>query len=114
VYRDEDEESRAYNVTRTTKTVEGLHFLVEEDRPIEKIAGVYRPIDLDSYIALKFGILQKKIDELAAAMQRKMYELGQRLDALDKRVDELAAPPPAQPQPVMPQNVTTNQTATTQ
>ncbi|MBI5873400.1 MAG: hypothetical protein HZB36_04565 [Candidatus Omnitrophica bacterium] len=97
-YKTEDDEARAYNVTRTVKSVEGLHFSVEEDRPIEKIAGVYRPIDLDSYIALKFGKLQKSIDELALDLQQKIDALAQRLDVLTKEVDELVKPPAAPPQ----------------
>jgi hypothetical protein len=103
-YKTEDDEARAYNVTRTVKSVEGLHFSVEEDRPIEKIAGVYRPIDLDSYIALKFGKLQRSMDELALNLQQKIDALALRLDALTKKVDELATPPAAPPQ-----NQTTNQ-----
>jgi hypothetical protein len=83
-YKNEDEEARAYNVTRTVKTVEGLNFVVEEDRPIEKVAGVYRPIDMDSYVALKFNKLQKTLEEKIAFLQ-------ERIDALEAEVARLKA-----------------------
>ncbi len=90
-YRDEDEEARAYNVTRTVKTVDGLHFQVEEDRPIEKIAGVYRPIDLDSYIALKFNKLQKSMEIMSQYFQDKIDQLNLKIEALTEKVDMLAS-----------------------
>jgi hypothetical protein len=90
-YRTEDEEARAYNVTRTVKTVQGLNFRVEEDRPIEKVAGVYRPIDMDSYIALKFNKLEKKMADLNET-------LSKRIDELSARVDELTKTAPLQSQ----------------
>lgn len=92
-YKTEDEEAKAYNVTRSVKTVEGLNFRVEDDRPIEKVAGVYRPIDLDSYIAFKFGKLQKKMDDMAASTQQKIDDLAQRLEVLTQRVNALSGPP---------------------
>ncbi|MFH0940848.1 MAG: hypothetical protein V1840_03225 [Candidatus Omnitrophota bacterium] len=95
-YKTEDEEAKAYNVTRSVKTVQGLHFRVEDDRPIEKIAGVYRPIDLDSYIALKFNKLEKKIADLNETLSKRIDELSARVDELTKN-----APPQNQtaPQP---------------
>lgn len=102
-YKTEDEEARAYNVTRTVKTVNGLSFLVQEDRPIEKIAGIWRPIDIDSYVALKFGKLEKKMQDVSDALSKKIEELTRRVEALEakKRVpaspdvslDNQAAPP---------------------
>ena len=86
-YRTEDEEARAYNVSSVTKTVEGLNFRVEPDRAIEKIAGVYRPVDLDSYIAYKFNKLDKKIDALFAELSRRIDELTVRVDALEKKAE---------------------------
>jgi hypothetical protein len=90
-FKTEDEEARAYNVTRTVKTVEGLNFTVEPDRPIQKIAGVYRPIDLDSYIALKFNKLEKKMDAIYSAMQARIDVLTQKLADLTKQVDKLSS-----------------------
>lgn len=113
-YKDEDEEARAYNVTRTTKTVDGLHFSVVEDRPIAKIAGGYRPIDIDSYVALKFNKLQKKTEELAAVMQLKIDDLNQKLDVLAKRVEELIASQEASSKAVLHQTETTSPAATAQ
>jgi uncharacterized coiled-coil protein SlyX len=94
-YKTEDEEAKAYNVTRSVKTVQGLNFRVEDDRPIEKIAGVYRPIDLDSYIALKFGKLEKKMNDQAAATQQQIDGLNMRLEALTQKVNALSSPAPA-------------------
>lgn len=88
-FKTEDEEARAYNVTRTVKTVEGLNFRVEPDRPIQKIAGVYRPIDLDSYIAMKFDKLNKKVDDIYAALQKRIDELSEKIDTLSKDVEDL-------------------------
>jgi len=81
-YKTEDQEAIAYNVTRSVKTVQGLNFRVEDDRPIEKIAGVYRPIDLDSYIALKFNKLEKKMAEQNVALSKRIDELSARVDEL--------------------------------
>ena len=101
-YRTEDEEAKAYNVIRTTKTVQGLHFNVEEDRPIAKVAGVYRPLDIDSYIVLKFNTLDKKFNDITSKIEQRLDELSQKLEALSKKVDELSQEknPPAQNQTV--------------
>ena len=99
-YRTDDEEAKAYNVTRTVKTVQGLHFSVEEDRPIEKIAGVYRPIDIDSYIALKFNALDKKINDITSKIEKRLDELFKKLEVLSQKVETLTQEknPPAQNQ----------------
>lgn len=91
-YKTEDEEARAYNVTRTIKTVNGLSFLVQEDRPIEKIAGIWRPIDIDSYVALKFGKLEKKMQDLSDALSKKIEELTRRVEALEVKKTLPSAP----------------------
>ena len=83
-YKTEDEEARAYNVSRSVKTVQGLNFRVEDDRPIEKIAGVYRPIDLDSYIALKFNKLEKKMIDINETLSKRIDELSAKVDELTK------------------------------
>lgn len=91
-YKTEDEEAKAYNVTRTVKTVNGLSFVVQEDRPIEKIAGVYRPIDLDSYVALKFGRLEKKMQDFFDALSKKIEELTRRVEVLEAKEQRNPAP----------------------
>jgi hypothetical protein len=89
--KDESEEAEAYGVTRTVKTVAGLNFVVEEDRPIEKIGSIYRPIDLDAYVALKFNRLQDEMTELFAAQEEKIARLAERIRILEER-------PPASPE----------------
>jgi cell division protein FtsL len=89
-YKTDEEASLAYNITQTTKTVEGLNFRVEEDRPIEKVAGVYRPIDLDAYISLKFGKLSKMISDLAAVTDKRIDDLAKKVDELTQKVKELS------------------------
>ncbi len=89
-YKTDADEATAYNVTRTVKTVDGLHFVVEEDRPITKVAGVYKPIDIDSYVALKFNKLDKKIDDIAAVIQQRLDDLSARLDLLTQKVNDLS------------------------
>src|SRR5512135_3628330 len=81
-YKDEAGEAAAFNVTRTTKTVAGLNFRVEEDRPIEKVAGVYRPIDIDSYVAFKINKLQRQMQELIAALAGRVATLEADVAAL--------------------------------
>lgn len=89
-YKTDADEAAAYNVTRSVKTVDGLNFRVEEDRPIEKVGGVYRPIDVDSYIALKFNKLEKKINEITINLQNKIDVLSKRLDTLGNKVEDLS------------------------
>ena len=97
-YQTDAEMNEAGNVTaRTMKNVQGLYFHVEEDRPIVKVAGVYRPMDMDSYIALKFGKLSKMIvdlsnstDQRIADLNRKVEDLTQRAEDLTQKVEELS------------------------
>jgi hypothetical protein len=88
-YKTEDDEAKVYNVTRVVKTVDGLRFMVQEDRPIEKIAGVYRPIDIDSYVAMKSNKIEKKVEDGDARLLMRIEELAKRLAALEKKVDKL-------------------------
>jgi hypothetical protein len=83
--KDESEEARAYNVNRTVKTVAGLNFVVEEDRPIEKVGSIYRPIDMDAYVALKFNGLQAEMMQLIAAQEQKIAQLAERVRVLEER-----------------------------
>lgn len=88
-YKTESEEAKAYDVTRTNKTVDGLHFTVEEDRPIVKVAGVYRPIDFDSYVALKFKKLQDQMQEMESRLEAKIDLLAGKLEIMTKRVEDI-------------------------
>lgn len=90
-YKTEDEEAKAYDVTRTNKTIDGLHFTVEEDRPIVKVAGVYRPIDFDSYVALKFKKLQEQMREMEGRLQAKIDQLAEKLEFMTQKVEEIKA-----------------------
>lgn len=82
-------ESEAYNVTRVQKVVDGHVFWVEEDRPIEKVAGLYRPMDMDAYIQLKFSKLQQQLNDLANKTKARMDDLEKRIVNLTKKVDLL-------------------------
>ena len=115
-YKDDDAEARAYNTSRSVKTVQNLNFRVEDDRPIVKVAGVYRPIDLDSYIALKFNMLDKKMNENDAALGKRIDELSARVDVLEKKLSALLAykkPAPLDQSATQNQSSTQNQSATT-
>ncbi|MFA5039197.1 MAG: hypothetical protein WC732_05915 [Candidatus Omnitrophota bacterium] len=98
-YRTDAEAAAAYNVTRKHKVVDGHVFYVEEDRPIEKVAGLYRPMDMDSYIALKFSKLQAQIDELRKETKANVDDIKAQIDDLSRKIDQVsrrqAASPPA-------------------
>ncbi len=82
-------ESAAYNVTRVQKVVDGHVFWVEEDRPIEKVAGLYRPMDMDAYIQLKFNKVQQQLNDLANKTAARLNDLEKRIGSLTKRVEQL-------------------------
>ncbi|QAT16623.1 hypothetical protein BU251_02185 [Candidatus Velamenicoccus archaeovorus] len=86
-FRSNADESEAYNVTRVQKVVDGHVFWVEEDRPIEKVAGLYRPMDMDSYIQLKFSKLQKQLDDLANKTKARIDKLEGQVGNLTQKVD---------------------------
>ena len=109
-YKTDKEEASAYNVTRVTKTVDGLRFNVQEDRPIEKVAGQYRPLDMDAYIALKFNKLDKKIDELFSSLTERIEELSLKIEVLEKKTEELSKQKSASPINQTTQTTQTNQT----
>lgn len=88
-FRSNADESGAYNVTRVQKIVDGHVFWVEEDRPIEKVAGLYRPMDMDSYIQLKFSKLQKQLDDLANKTKARIDKLEGQVGNLTQKVDRL-------------------------
>lgn len=84
------DEARAYNVTRKEKYVDGHIFYVEEDRPIQKVAGVYRPMDLDAYISLKFGKLQEEIAKLRNETSSRMDDLQSQIGDLSQKIELLS------------------------
>ena len=90
-YQTDAEMNQAGNVTaRTMKNVQGLNFHVEEDRPIVKVAGIYRPMDMDSYIALKFGKLSKMIADLSSSTDQRIADLNKKVEDLAQKVEELS------------------------
>lgn len=111
VYPTDAEEANAYNVKRVHKNVDGHDFYVEEDRPIEKVAGLYRPMDMDSYIALKFGKLQTQIDQLRSQTQARTDDLQGQIKDLSKKLDQLSKKQAAAA--AVAANITTNTTTTT-
>ncbi|GEM_PF-950307 len=83
------DESNTYNVTRVQKIVDGHVFWVEEDRPIEKVAGLYRPMDMDSYIQLKFSKLQQQLNDLANKTKARIDKLEGQVGDLSQKVGQL-------------------------
>jgi len=69
---------------RVTKTVEGLNFDVEEDRPIEKVDGTYRPVAIDTYVAIKFQKLEIQIDKRLTALEERLKKLEAAVERLEK------------------------------
>ncbi len=94
-YKTNEEQAKAYNTTRVIKTVDGLNFEVQEDRPIEKVGGVYKPIDTDAYVALKFNEMQKKIDERFSQMEERITDLSKRVEELNRKLVKISKPPDA-------------------
>lgn len=94
-----DEKTKPYEVKRIVKTVDGHHFVVPEDRPIEMIAGQYRPVDIDTYVAYKFGTLKEEMDAKFAGVEEKLakftgqsekiLKLEQEVKDLNTKVDDL-------------------------
>ena len=89
-YKTDEEMNRANNITQTMKNVDGLNFRVEEDRPIVKVGGLYRPMDMDSYIALKFGKLSKMIADLSNSTDQRIADLNKKVEDLTQKVEELS------------------------
>ena len=89
-YKTDEEMNRANNITQTMKNVDGLNFHVEEDRPIVKVGGLYRPMDMDSYIALKFGKLSKMIADLSNSTDQRIADLNKKVEDLTQKVEELS------------------------
>lgn len=86
-----DEKTKPYEVKRVIKTVDGHNFLVPEDRPVEMIAGQYRPIDIDTYVAYKFGTLKEEMDVKFVIVEEKILKLEQEVKNLNAKVEDLTS-----------------------
>ncbi len=87
-----EEDLEDYQTRRVTRTVDGLNFDVEEDRPIVKQGGVYQPMDIDSYVSLKVKRLQEAMEAKDAALEERIARLEAALQVLQEGVP--AAPVP--------------------
>ncbi len=87
----EEEDLEEYKSARVTKTVEGLNFNVEADRPIEKVDGVLRPVAIDTYVAIKFKKLEQQLDRRLAALEERLKALEAAVEGLAQRAEEEAA-----------------------
>lgn len=87
-----DEEITNFTLNRVVKTVDGAQFMVQPDRPIEKVDGIYRPISLEKYFTFKLEKLEKRLNETTAALERKIRDLSKKQEALDQKVKELSRP----------------------
>lgn len=85
-----DEEIDNFTLNRVVKTVDGANFMVQQDRPIEKVDGIYRPISLEKYFTFKLEKLEKKMNETDAALEQKIQDLSKKLEALEQKVKEAA------------------------
>ena len=89
--KDPSDQGDSYNNSKqVVKTVENLKFVVEEDRPIEKVGGVYQPLSLDNYVAYKFDRLEKKMNETSTALEKEIKDLSRKVDLLDQKVQGFA------------------------
>ncbi len=87
-----DEKTKPYEVKRVIKTVDGHNFLVPEDRPVEMIAGQYRPVDIDTYVAYKFGTLKEEVDSKFASVEERLFKCtgqSEKVLELEQQVKEL-------------------------
>lgn len=88
-----DEKTKPYEVKRVIKTVDGHNFLVPEDRPVEMIAGQYRPVDIDTYVAYKFGTLKEEMDVKFSSVEQKLSKISGQSESilkLEQQVKELS------------------------
>lgn len=88
--KSKEEELANFNVTRVVKTVDGLNFVVAEDRPIQKVGGIYRPVSLDAYVTYKVNKLEKKMNETTAELEKKIQNLSTQVDVLNQKVETLS------------------------
>ncbi len=88
------QEPKDYETRRVAKTVEGLTFDVEEDRPIVKKDGVYQPLDIDSYVALRIERLRKEMETRVVALEERLARLEAALEALQQEAP--GSPPETQ------------------
>jgi hypothetical protein len=89
VRQDAGEEVRDIETRRVIKTVDGLNFNVEEDRPIVKQDGVYQPLGIDSYVALKIERLRKEMQARITALEERIALLEASLKTLQQETTAL-------------------------
>jgi len=91
----EEEDLAEYTSARVTKTIGGLIFDVEADRPIEKVNGVYRPVSTDTYVAIKFKKLRQEFDKRLMALEERLEGLESAVERLEERCAEVTPIPAA-------------------
>lgn len=84
-------EQSPYPSKQIVKTVDNLKFVVEEDRPIEKIGGVYQPASLENYMAMKLDKMDKKMNETDASLEKEIKDLAARVNVLEQKIKSLEA-----------------------
>ncbi len=77
------------------KTADNLHFQLPPDWPVEKRGGVVAPVPVEEYLAMKFSVLESRLQ----AMEQRLSSLDVRLRILEERAKAntsrtLATPPP--------------------
>ncbi len=58
-----------------TKTVDGLHFAVPPDMPIEKKNSIVAPMQLSEYVSIKFDNLQDRVAKIEETIDKIYQEL---------------------------------------
>lgn len=64
-----------YSGGLVTKTVDGLHFAVPPDMPIEKKNSIVAPMQLSEYVSVKFDNLQDRVAKIEEAVNKIYQEL---------------------------------------
>lgn len=81
------------------QTMNGLHFDIPVDWPVERRHGIVAPIPIEEYLAIKFG----KLDTHLAAFERRVNKLDLRLhrieDNLKAQEQGLRSTEPSSPGP---------------
>ena len=86
----DQEDLKEFKSARVTKTVGGLVFDVEADRPIEKVGGIYQPVSIDTYVAIKAKKLREGVEERLGAFEERLEALEARVEDLEERNEEAA------------------------
>ncbi|MFH0877368.1 MAG: hypothetical protein V1863_04005 [Candidatus Omnitrophota bacterium] len=91
-----EEEMANFTVNRVVKTIDGARFVVEPDRPIEKVNGIYRPVGIERYFTFKLEKLELKMNESNQALERKLEkkieDLAEKQQALEQKLKEAIRP----------------------